>query len=80
MSKFCPMCNQVTNCTDNCDACMREEYEIGVNDAIVYLKHLCDDFNNQGEHFEFVSKDAEMILMVVKRLEELQNVKSEASV
>lgn len=27
MSKFCQMCNQVTNCTDNCDACMKEEKE-----------------------------------------------------
>lgn len=25
MSKFCPMCNQVTNCTDNCKYCLEEE-------------------------------------------------------
>ena len=25
MSKFCPMCNQVTNCTDNCKHCLEEE-------------------------------------------------------
>ena len=25
MSKFCPMCNAVTNCTDNCKSCMEEE-------------------------------------------------------
>lgn len=25
MSKFCPMCNQVTNCTDNCKHCFEEE-------------------------------------------------------
>lgn len=25
MSKFCPIANKVTNCTDNCDACMSEE-------------------------------------------------------
>ncbi len=25
MSKFCPMCGQVTNCTDNCNSCMSEE-------------------------------------------------------
>jgi hypothetical protein len=52
---------------------MREEYEVDVNDAIAYLKHLCEDFKNQGNHFEFVQKDAEMILKVIKRLEELQN-------
>lgn len=25
MSKFCPLANQVTNCTDNCNSCMEEE-------------------------------------------------------
>ena len=25
MSKFCPMCNQVTNYTDNCKSCLEEE-------------------------------------------------------
>lgn len=25
MPKFCPMCNQVTNCTDNCNSCLEEE-------------------------------------------------------
>ncbi len=24
MSKFCPMCNQGTNCTDNCNSCLEE--------------------------------------------------------
>ena len=25
MSKFCPMCNQITNCTDNCKYCLEEK-------------------------------------------------------
>ena len=25
MSKFCPMCNQVTNCTENCKSCLEED-------------------------------------------------------
>lgn len=25
MSKFCPMCNEVTNCTENCKHCFEEE-------------------------------------------------------
>ena len=25
MSKYCPMCNQVTNCTDNCKYCLDEQ-------------------------------------------------------
>ncbi len=25
MSKYCPMCNAVTNCTDNCKRCLEEE-------------------------------------------------------
>ena len=24
MSKFCPLCNKVTNCTDNCNSCLEE--------------------------------------------------------
>ena len=25
MSKYCPMCNQITNCTDNCNSCLEED-------------------------------------------------------
>ena len=25
MSKYCPMCDAVTNCTDNCKSCLEEE-------------------------------------------------------
>lgn len=25
MSKYCPLCDAVTNCTDNCKSCMEEE-------------------------------------------------------
>ena len=28
MSKFCPMCNAMTNCTDNCASCIDEEKEV----------------------------------------------------
>lgn len=24
MSKYCPMCDAVTNCTDNCKCCLEE--------------------------------------------------------
>lgn len=34
MSKFCPMCNQVTNCTDNCKWCLEEENENAWNEAV----------------------------------------------
>jgi hypothetical protein len=27
MSQFCPLANQVTNCTDDCDRCLKEENE-----------------------------------------------------
>ncbi len=33
MSKFCPMCNEVTNCTENCKFCLEEE-ENAWNEAI----------------------------------------------
>lgn len=25
MSKYCLMCNAVTNCTDNCNSCLKEQ-------------------------------------------------------
>ena len=25
MAKYCPMCDQITNCTDNCKSCLEEE-------------------------------------------------------
>ena len=25
MSKYCPICDQITNCTDNCNSCLEEE-------------------------------------------------------
>ena len=25
MAKYCPICDQVTNCTDNCKQCLEEE-------------------------------------------------------
>ena len=34
MSKFCPMCNTVTNCTDNCKHCLEEENENAWNEAV----------------------------------------------
>ena len=25
MSKFCPIANKITNCTDNCNSCLKEQ-------------------------------------------------------
>lgn len=25
MAKYCPICNEVTNCTENCNDCLKEE-------------------------------------------------------
>lgn len=36
MSKFCPLANAVTNCTDNCTACLREELKEKV-EALEYI-------------------------------------------
>lgn len=36
MSKYCPMCDTVTNCTDNCNSCMREELKEKV-EALEYI-------------------------------------------
>ena len=40
MSKFCPLCGEVTNCTDNCNACMEEEARNREQTKRVYP---CDD-------------------------------------
>ena len=38
MSKYCPMCDQITNCTDNCKYCLEEleneKKEKGSNEKI----------------------------------------------
>lgn len=36
MSKYCPMCDAYTNCTDNCTACMAEELKENV-EALEYI-------------------------------------------
>ena len=36
MSKYCPMCDAVTNCTDNCTSCMAEELKEKVG-ALEYV-------------------------------------------
>ena len=33
MSKYCPMCDAVTNCTDNCTECLREAEEAEKEEA-----------------------------------------------
>ena len=34
MSKYCPMCDQVTNCTDNCKYCLEEMQVDAEQDAL----------------------------------------------
>lgn len=36
MSKYCPMCDQVTNCTDNCKYCLEEEAQESTKDDMLY--------------------------------------------
>lgn len=45
MSKFCPMCGQVTNCTENCKDCIEEEKKeneskmITVGSRVKYIRN-----------------------------------------
>lgn len=41
MSKFCPMYNQVTNCTDNCTACLEEE----LREKVEALEYITSDID-----------------------------------
>lgn len=34
MSKYCPICNEYTNCTDDCKMCLEEENENAWNEAV----------------------------------------------
>lgn len=41
MSKFCPLCNTNTNCTDNCTSCLEEE----LKDKVKALEYLTSDID-----------------------------------
>ena len=43
MAKLCPMCNEMTNCTENCKDCAREAY---------------NDLKDKAGNAEFVSEEA----------------------
>lgn len=49
MSKFCPICNKTTNCTDNCASCLEEE--LGLASAVTddeFHEELIIEQNEQG--------------------------------
>jgi hypothetical protein len=50
MSKFCPMCNTVTNCTDNCNACLKEEEKNEKNVKVYYTDDGTYTFDIIEEH------------------------------
>ena len=50
MSKYCPMCDDYTNCTDCCDACFEEERKNKMNELIDRI-HA-----EEKEYLEFVAK------------------------
>ena len=39
MAKYCPMCDQVTNCTDNCTECLREAEREKMSQWLTNLIH-----------------------------------------
>ena len=41
MSKFCPLCNAHTHCTDNCTSCLEEEYK----EKVELLEYLTSDID-----------------------------------
>ena len=42
-------------------------------EMISFLKHLVDDFYNQGEHFQFTTEDADTIYSIALRMETMLN-------
>ena len=55
MSKFCPLCNQVTNCTDNCNSCIQKESAFGS----VAIKEKVDAMFKLGSEIMDLSGDIE---------------------
>lgn len=51
MSKYCPMCDTVTNCTDNCNSCVREENTYKLTLAIYPIADCGEDLS-KGEPLE----------------------------
>lgn len=41
---------------------------MNIEETLKYLAGLCEDFENQGEHFEFTQKDADVIKNLVNTL------------
>lgn len=72
MSKLCPICNQITNCTDNCSSCLEEEK--------AYLLFVWFDDNEGGYGIcktdEFTSRNGRRYERVgnFNTLEELTNL------
>ena len=50
MSKYCPICDDYTNCTDCCDACIEEERKFKMNELIDRI-HA-----EEKEYLDFVAK------------------------
>lgn len=42
-------------------------------EMISFLKHLVDDFYNQGEYFKFTTEDADTIYSIALRMETMLN-------
>ena len=79
MSKFCSMCNQVTNCTDNCKSCMGEEM---ITTDIWYNPKATDEeiANCRGDYIgcEICCNVGRCFGMMLKKLDEAIRKEEEA--
>lgn len=62
MSKYCPMCDAVTNCTDNCNSCMREENIYKLTLAIYPIADCGADLS-KGEPLEVSYEGTDLNVM-----------------
>lgn len=45
MAKFCLMCGQVTNCTENCKSCFDEEQRERLEERVKALEYITSDID-----------------------------------
>lgn len=68
MSKFCPLANAVTNCTDNCKQCLDAESAFGsveIKQKIDAICKLSNEVMALVKDFSYYSDDENMILDAV---------------
>ena len=55
MAQYCEICNQITNCTDDCRECLEEESNMNTKEQV---KEMYRDLKGMCGRSEYVSEEA----------------------